>query len=174
MLKNAYLLAKIGADTAENEQNFAVMLTTFREVTSPWLALRFSARRRARRSSQFWQISQFWIEIIRCKIKAREPWCGIVSGLAAAPASALTRSARARACAGAPPPARPRASAASAWRRGPWRAFHRGGGPCERCMTTSSARAPWYALHVVFLKCKLHFVFRVLIVRTFDIITWLR
>ena len=26
MLKNAYLLAKIGADTAENEQHFAEML----------------------------------------------------------------------------------------------------------------------------------------------------
>ena len=30
MLKNAYLLAKIGADTAENEQNFAEFFTKIR------------------------------------------------------------------------------------------------------------------------------------------------
>ena len=29
MLKNAYLLAKIGADTAENKQKFAESLTNF-------------------------------------------------------------------------------------------------------------------------------------------------
>ena len=33
MLKNAYLLAKIGVDTAENEQQFADILTKFRDVT---------------------------------------------------------------------------------------------------------------------------------------------
>ena len=34
MLKNAYyLLAKIGADTAENEQHVAEVLTKFRDVT---------------------------------------------------------------------------------------------------------------------------------------------
>ena len=32
MLKNAYLLAKIGADTAENEQHFAKILPTGRRV----------------------------------------------------------------------------------------------------------------------------------------------
>ena len=35
MLKNAYLPAKIGADTAENEQNFAEILTNFFDVTRP-------------------------------------------------------------------------------------------------------------------------------------------
>ena len=36
MLQNAYLLAKIGADTAENERNFAENLaTTLRLLTSP-------------------------------------------------------------------------------------------------------------------------------------------
>ena len=34
MLKNAYLLAKIGADTVENEQHFAENLKTFRDVTA--------------------------------------------------------------------------------------------------------------------------------------------
>ena len=34
MLKNAYLLAKIGADTAENEQTFADILRKFRDVTT--------------------------------------------------------------------------------------------------------------------------------------------
>ena len=34
MLKNAYLLAKIGADTAENEQRFAEILPIGRRVTS--------------------------------------------------------------------------------------------------------------------------------------------
>ena len=33
MLKNAYLLAKIGADTAENEQHFAEILPIGRRVT---------------------------------------------------------------------------------------------------------------------------------------------
>ena len=37
MLQNAYFLAKIGADTAENEQHFAEILSTFRDVTSPYL-----------------------------------------------------------------------------------------------------------------------------------------
>ena len=31
MLKNAYLLAKIGADTAENERNFAKIFAALRE-----------------------------------------------------------------------------------------------------------------------------------------------
>ena len=34
MLKNAYLLAKIGADTAENEQHFAEILPIGRRVTA--------------------------------------------------------------------------------------------------------------------------------------------
>ena len=33
MLKNAYSLAKIGADTPESEQNFAEILTKFRDAT---------------------------------------------------------------------------------------------------------------------------------------------
>ena len=33
MQKNAYLLVKIGADTAEKEQRFAEILTKFRDVT---------------------------------------------------------------------------------------------------------------------------------------------
>ena len=32
MLQNVYLLAKIGADTAENEQHFGAMETEFKEV----------------------------------------------------------------------------------------------------------------------------------------------
>ena len=35
MLRNAYLLAKIGSDTAENEQTFAEHLMKFRDVTPP-------------------------------------------------------------------------------------------------------------------------------------------
>ena len=38
MLKNAYLVAKIGADTAENEQHFAEILPT----DALWLAPRAS------------------------------------------------------------------------------------------------------------------------------------
>ena len=41
MLQNAYFLAKIGADTAENEQHFAEILPTYR-------AARFAARAAAR------------------------------------------------------------------------------------------------------------------------------
>ena len=37
MLKNAYLLAKIGADTAENDQNVAKMLINKIEITLPYL-----------------------------------------------------------------------------------------------------------------------------------------
>ena len=32
MLQNAYFVAKIGADTAENERTFADILTKFRDV----------------------------------------------------------------------------------------------------------------------------------------------
>ena len=35
MLKNAYILAKIGADTAENEQHFAEFLPIGRRVAHP-------------------------------------------------------------------------------------------------------------------------------------------
>ena len=35
MLQNAYLLAKIGADTAENEQHFAEILPIGRRVAAP-------------------------------------------------------------------------------------------------------------------------------------------
>ena len=35
MLQNAYFLAKIGADTAENEQQFAEMLAIGRRVAAP-------------------------------------------------------------------------------------------------------------------------------------------
>ena len=35
MLQNAYFLAKIGADTAENEQHFAEILPIGRHVRSP-------------------------------------------------------------------------------------------------------------------------------------------
>ena len=35
MLKNAYFLAKIGADTAENEQHFAEILPIGRRVADP-------------------------------------------------------------------------------------------------------------------------------------------
>ena len=35
MLQNAYFLAKIGADTAENEQNFAEILPIGRRVSDP-------------------------------------------------------------------------------------------------------------------------------------------
>ena len=35
MLKNAHFLAKIGADTAENEQNFAEMLTNIWQKIGP-------------------------------------------------------------------------------------------------------------------------------------------
>ena len=41
MLKNAYFLAKIGADTAENEQHFAEFLPIGRRVadrSGPWAA----------------------------------------------------------------------------------------------------------------------------------------
>jgi len=38
MLQNAYLLAKIGADTAENEQHFAENLPIGRRVAEPALA----------------------------------------------------------------------------------------------------------------------------------------
>ena len=34
MLKNAYFPAKIGADTAENKQHFAGILTKFRDMTA--------------------------------------------------------------------------------------------------------------------------------------------
>ena len=40
MLSNAYLLAKIGADTAENEQHFAENLPIGRRVARPALRLR--------------------------------------------------------------------------------------------------------------------------------------
>ena len=36
MLKNAYFLAKIGADTAENEQHFAEILPIGRRVADWW------------------------------------------------------------------------------------------------------------------------------------------
>ena len=41
MQKNAYSLAKIGADPAENEQHIAESLTKFRDVTA-WSASYFS------------------------------------------------------------------------------------------------------------------------------------
>ena len=52
MLKNAYLLVKIGADTAENEQHLAERLPTFLDVARggprfPPLARRRSAPRQA-------------------------------------------------------------------------------------------------------------------------------
>ena len=54
MLKNAYFLAKIGADTAENEQHFAEILPTdamYGDPPRPLEALRpeLRARRRRRR-----------------------------------------------------------------------------------------------------------------------------
>ena len=36
MLQNAYFLAKIGADTAENEQHFAEILSIGRRVADRW------------------------------------------------------------------------------------------------------------------------------------------
>ena len=50
MLQIAYLLAKIGADTAENEQYFAEILTTFREV----LARPVIRERRERHGGERW------------------------------------------------------------------------------------------------------------------------
>ena len=44
MLQNAYLLAKIGADTAENERNFAEILPKFGNYPTGPLPVSFSAR----------------------------------------------------------------------------------------------------------------------------------
>ena len=50
MLQNAYLLAKIGADTAENEQHFAEILPKIGNYpTGRWLDGRRRRRRRQRR-----------------------------------------------------------------------------------------------------------------------------
>ena len=46
MLQNAYFLAKIGADTAENEQHFAEILPTDAPAAAPAAAVR---RRRGAR-----------------------------------------------------------------------------------------------------------------------------
>ena len=43
MLQNAYFLAKIDADTAENEQHFAEILPKGRRVAAPRLSLGFGS-----------------------------------------------------------------------------------------------------------------------------------
>ena len=50
MLHNAYLFAKIGADTAENERNFAENLTKFVNYPTGPLLRRGAALRQGRRS----------------------------------------------------------------------------------------------------------------------------
>ena len=49
MLQNAYFLAKIGADTAENEQHFAEILPIGRRVADRCRAARLLGRVQARR-----------------------------------------------------------------------------------------------------------------------------
>ena len=46
MLQNAYFLAKIGADTAENEQHFAEILPIGRRVADRWSSMSYRGSRR--------------------------------------------------------------------------------------------------------------------------------
>ena len=46
MLQNAYWIAKIGADTAENEQHFAEMLPIGRRVADRWTVVLEDTRER--------------------------------------------------------------------------------------------------------------------------------
>ena len=50
MLQNAYFLAKIGADTAKNEQHFAEIFPKTASVAARWIGRR--ARRRLRRGAR--------------------------------------------------------------------------------------------------------------------------
>ena len=67
MLQNAYFLAKIGADTAENEQHFA-------EISRTDALSKLSRRRRARRRSQS---CTAWVAIPTPIQEDPTPWVAI-------------------------------------------------------------------------------------------------
>ena len=77
MLQNAYFLAKIGADTAENERNSAeigIQFSPSRPVPCPWVVIAGICGRNRFQSSakRTWQIMKLFESNYRCVIRIED------------------------------------------------------------------------------------------------------